>query len=328
MARWILVTGGAGFIGSNFVRYLLNTEPGLSVINLDALTYAGNPETVHELDAEFKTRHRFVKGDIRNVELVSGLVAECEGLIHFAAESHVDRSIESGVEFIETNVRGTYVLLDAVRKHNPKIRFTHVSTDEVYGALGETGSFTEETPMAPNSPYSASKASSDCMVRAFVHTHGLNAVITRCSNNYGPYQFPEKFIPLMVTNALHDIQLPVYGQGLNVRDWVHVDDHNAGVWAAHTKGKSGEVYNLGGRSERRNIEVAKLILQTLKKPESLLKYVQDRKGHDFRYSIDCSKAEREPGWSPKHTFEGGLLKTINWYKERQDWWRPLKGEVK
>jgi dTDP-glucose 4,6-dehydratase len=318
----ILVTGGAGFIGSNFIRYVLQNNQSVKVINLDALTYAGNPETVKELDQDFGGRHRFVHGDIRNAKNLVQLMAECTGIVHFAAESHVDRSIDGGEEFIDTNVRGTFHLLNAAKDRG--IRFTHVSTDEVYGALGETGLFTENTPLAPNSPYSASKAGSDMMVRAFVHTHKLDAVITRCSNNYGPYQFPEKFIPLMVTNAMDDRPLPVYGKGLNVRDWIHVVDHCAGVWQAHLKGRTGEVYNLGGHSERRNIDVAKLILNILGKPESLLSYVEDRKGHDFRYAIDCSKAERELNWRPAYRFEKGLEETINWYRSKQNWWRPLK----
>jgi dTDP-glucose 4,6-dehydratase len=300
----LLVTGGAGFIGSNFVRYVLGSDPKITVTNFDKLTYAGNLASLTDVQAKHKDRYRFIKGDICDAEAVKKAMADVDMVIHFAAESHVDRSILSAVEFIETNIRGTYTLLEAARQAGVK-RFTHVSTDEVYGALGETGSFTEETPLAPNSPYSASKAGSDMMARAYVHTHGMDVVTTRCSNNYGPYHFPEKLIPLMITNATEGKPLPVYGDGRQVRDWIYVEDHCSGVWAAATKGKKGEVYNLGGESEVRNIEVVKSILKIMGKPDSLIKYVEDRKGHDFRYSIDCSKAKRELGWRPTVKFEEG-----------------------
>ncbi len=328
----ILVTGGAGFIGSNFIRFLLKAESKVQVINLDKLTYAGNLESLTDVVAENPTRYSFVKGDICDANLVNELMKKVDGVIHFAAESHVDRSILNGREFLETNVMGTYTLLEALRQETTRrktsMRMLHISTDEVYGALGEDGAFTEETPLAPNSPYSASKASSDFVVRSFFHTHHLDLVTTRCSNNYGPYHFPEKLIPLMITNAMENIPLPVYGQGLNIRDWIHVEDHSRGIWAVFQKGRSGEVYNLGGKSERRNIDVVHEILKVLGKDESLLRYVEDRKGHDFRYAIDCSKAERELGWTPKINFEEGLRQTVDWYQTRQDWWKKLKGKAK
>ncbi len=319
----LLVTGGAGFIGSNFIRCVLDADPMVTITNLDKLTYAGNLGNLVDVQAKHMGRYSFVRGDICDPKVVAEVMAGVDMVIHFAAESHVDRSIHSAVEFIETNVRGTYTLLEAARQANVK-RFVHVSTDEVYGALGETGSFTEETPLAPNSPYSASKAGSDMMARAYVHTHGLDVVTTRCSNNYGPYHFPEKLIPLMITNATEGKPLPVYGDGRQVRDWIYVEDHCAGVWAAATKGKKGEVYNFGGHSEVRNIEVVKSILKLMGKPDTLIKYVDDRKGHDFRYSIDCSKAERELGWRPSVRFEEGLKRTIQWYAENEKWWRDVQ----
>ena len=328
MASKLLVTGGAGFIGSNFVRQVLKNRANVSVINLDALTYAGTLENLRDVERDFAGRYRFVKGDIRDAALVARLMGEVDAVVHFAAESHVDRSIESGLEFIETNVRGTYTLLDAALRRGG-LRFVHVSTDEVYGQLSETDSaFTEETPLAPNSPYSASKAGSDMLVRAFFHTHKLDAVITRCSNNYGPNQFPEKLIPLMVTNAFEGKKLPVYGKGMNIRDWIHVEDHCSGVLAALERGKAGEVYNFGGKSERRNIEVTKRILALTGRDESLITYVEDRKGHDFRYAIDCTKAERELGWKPTMNFDKGLEQTIGWYRDNERWWRPLKERLK
>lgn len=319
----ILVTGGAGFIGSNFVHHVLETRPNCSIVNLDKLTYAGNLRNLEGVDKKFGDRYRFVKGDICDADLVGKLMADVDGVVHFAAESHVDRSILSANEFIETNVQGTLTLLNAANQRKG-IRFTHVSTDEVYGELGDTGAFTEETPIQPNSPYSASKASSDLLVRAFVHTHKLDAVTTRCSNNYGPYHFPEKLIPLMITNALEDKPLPVYGEGKQVRDWIYVKDHCEGVLTVSEKGRTGEVYNLGGLSERRNIDVVRGILKILKKPDSLIKYVEDRKGHDWRYAIDCSKATRELGWKPTLQFEEGLQKTIDWYLANEPWWREVK----
>jgi dTDP-glucose 4,6-dehydratase len=319
----VLVTGGAGFIGSNFIHHALATRPQLSIINLDKLTYAGNLNNLDGVDRKFPGRYRFVKGDICDAQVVNKLMSEVDAVIHFAAESHVDRSIEDAGAFVETNVKGTLVLLNAAVASGKK-RFVHVSTDEVYGTLGDDGAFTEETPLAPNSPYSASKASSDMLVRAFVHTHKLDAVTTRCSNNYGPFQFPEKLIPLMISNAVEGIPLPVYGKGLNVRDWIYVIDHCEGVLRTFEAGKTGEVYNFGGRSERKNIDVVKGLLSILGKPESLIRYVEDRKGHDWRYAIDCTKAERELGWKPSVPFEQGLEKTVRWYMENTSWWRDVK----
>lgn len=319
----LLVTGGAGFIGSNFIHHALATRPGLTIVNLDKLTYAGNLRNLEGIEKRYAGRYRFVKGDICDSKLVVDLVNEVDAIVHFAAESHVDRSILDASAFIQTNVNGTYTLLNAAWQAGGR-RFVHVSTDEVYGELGDTGAFTEETPIAPNSPYSASKASSDLLVRAYHHTHKLDTVTTRCSNNYGPYHFPEKLIPLMITNAMEDKPLPVYGQGLQVRDWIYVGDHAEGVLRTLEAGKSGEVYNFGGRSERRNIEVVKEILKAFNKSESLIRYVEDRKGHDWRYAIDCSKAERELAWKPSVSFEEGLARTIKWYRENETWWREVK----
>lgn len=319
----LLVTGGAGFIGSNFIRHVLKNYPQISIINLDKLTYAGNLRSLVDVASEFAGRYRFVKGDILDKPLCESLMAGCDAVVHFAAESHVDRSVVSAEPFVTTNVQGTLNLLECARQLSIG-RFLHVSTDEVYGELGDSGAFTEETPLAPNSPYSASKAASDFLVRAFVHTHKLNAVITRCSNNYGPYHFPEKLIPLMITNALENKPLPVYGTGENVRDWIYVEDHCAGVFSALQKGLSGEVYNLGGRSERKNIDVVRSILKILNKDDSLIRMVEDRKGHDWRYAIDCSKAETELNWAPTVVFEEGLEKTIKWYIENSIWWKEVK----
>jgi dTDP-glucose 4,6-dehydratase len=319
----ILVTGGAGFIGSNFIRYVLQNAPqDVRLINLDALTYAGNLENLREV--EQNPRYTFVHGSIHNKELVEHICKQHDvaGIINFAAESHVDRSILSAAAFVETNIQGTLTLLEVAKTLHGRgqlTRYLQVSTDEVYGSLGDTGAFTEETPLAPNSPYSASKAGSDMLVRAFVHTHGLPAVITRCSNNYGPYQFPEKLIPLMIANALDDKPLPVYGDGMNVRDWIYVEDHCEAVWVAFTKGRDGEVYNAGGASEKPNIEVVKTLLKTVGKPESLITYVTDRPGHDRRYAIDFSKMESELGWKPRHSFDAGLKKTVDWYIANKPW---------
>ncbi|MCS7301859.1 MAG: dTDP-glucose 4,6-dehydratase [Candidatus Kapabacteria bacterium] len=316
--KTVLVTGGAGFIGSNLVRWILHHRDW-RVVNLDALTYAGNLENLR--DVEQDPRYVFVHGRIEDAQLVTRLLEEyaVEGIIHCAAESHVDRSILSAAPFYETNVRGTLVLLEAARAYGIK-RFLHVSTDEVYGSLGpDDPPFTEESPLKPNSPYAASKAAADCMVRAFVHTYNMPAIIARCSNNYGPYQFPEKLIPLMITNALADEPLPVYGDGHQVRDWIYVEDHCRGLVAAYEQGTDGEVYNFGGRSERRNIDVVRAILQLLGKPESLIRHVPDRPGHDRRYAIDCTKAERELGWTPTVTFEEGLAWTVEWYLHNRAW---------
>jgi len=318
----LLVTGGCGFIGSNFIRHLLATDPTVRIVNFDGLTYAGNLANCKDLEGEL--RYKFVKGDITDRDQVRAAMQRgITDVIHFAAESHVDRSIQDSGPFVRTNVIGTQNLLDAAREFNVK-KYVQVSTDEVYGSLGETGLFTEETPLHPNSPYSASKAGADMLVQAYQHTFGMNAVITRCSNNYGPFQFPEKLIPLFVTNIMNDVQVPVYGDGQQVRDWIHVLDHCTGVEAAWRSGKSGEVYNFGGRCEKTNLDLTTTLLDLLGKPHSLIKYVKDRPGHDRRYAIDCSKAERELGWAPKWTFENGIRSTIEWYKKNTAWTDGIK----
>lgn len=313
----ILVTGGCGFIGSNYIRYLLETDPNAHILNYDLLTYAGNPANLSDLEGN--PRYQFVQGDIADRDAVRKAFARgVKQVVHFAAESHVDRSILDSGPFVRTNVVGTQVLLDAAREAGVN-KFVHVSTDEVYGSLGPTGYFTEETPIQPSSPYSASKAASDLLVGSYVHTFHFPAVITRCSNNYGPYQFPEKLIPLFITNLMRDESVPVYGDGQNVRDWIHVRDHAAGVDAARRAGKVGEVYNFGGRCERTNLVLTHTLLDILGKPRSLIRYVKDRPGHDRRYAIDCSKAERELGWRPTISFEQGLKDTVQWYKEHTEW---------
>ena len=316
--RRILVTGGAGFIGSNFVQMVLSEHPDCFVVNLDKLTYAGNLENL----AEFMEHenHKFVKGDICDGALVEKLIDECgiDTIVNFAAESHVDRSITEPKAFIEANVTGTLTLLDAAREKD-LARFVQVSTDEVYGSLGPEGMFTEQTPLCPNSPYSASKAGADLLVGAFGHTWGVKYNITRCSNNYGPYQFPEKLIPLMINNALNDKELPVYGDGMQVRDWLYVYDHCTAIWQVIQKAPPGEIYNIGGCNEKTNMEVVRLILSRLGKPESLIKHVTDRPGHDRRYAIDASKTVNELGWQPSVDFEQGINKTIDWYLQSRQW---------
>jgi dTDP-glucose 4,6-dehydratase len=314
----LCVTGGCGFIGSNFIRLMLAEHPDLSILNIDKLTYAGNPENLADIADD--SRYQFARGDIADRAFLEQTLpaAKVDAVVNFAAESHVDRSILDSGPFIQTNVVGTQVLLDVCRRLNVA-RYVQVSTDEVYGSLGEEGAFTEETPLAPNSPYSASKAAGDLLVRAYHHTFGFPAVITRCSNNYGPYQFPEKIIPLFIANAQGDQPLPVYGQGLNVRDWIHVEDHCRGVRAALLEGQPGEVYNFGGRCELTNIELTRTLLRLLGKPESLIRYVADRPGHDLRYAIDCTKAERELGWRPLVPFDRGLKATIEWYLSNAEW---------
>jgi dTDP-glucose 4,6-dehydratase len=331
----LFVTGTAGFIGSAFVRQCLGkgrhpehaaAYPGMGkglekIVSLDLLTYAGCRENLAPVDSD--PRHVFVKGDICDRALVEKLVAEhgFTHIVNFAAESHVDRSIESSEPFARTNVMGTLTLLDAAKKHG--LKFLQISTDEVYGSLGDTGAFTEETPLAPNSPYSASKAGADCFVRAYTETHKLFTVTTRCSNNYGPYQFPEKFLPVAITALMNGKQIPVYGEGKNSRDWLHVEDHNWAVWLALTKGKSGEVYNIGGYGETRNIDLAHKVLAKFGvTPEKGLRYVEDRKGHDWRYAMDPAKIARELGWKPAWTLDAGLADTIQWYKTNESWWRP------
>ncbi|TXK76905.1 dTDP-glucose 4,6-dehydratase [Paenibacillus sp. N3.4] len=318
----VLITGGAGFIGSNFVHYMLDRYPSYEIINLDALTYAGNLENLTSIQEN--SNYTFVKGDITNPELVNSLFEQgVDTVVHFAAESHVDRSILEPDVFVKTNVLGTQVLLEAARKYAVK-KFVHVSTDEVYGTLGETGLFTEETPITPNSPYSASKAGSDLLVRAYHETFGLPINITRCSNNYGPYQFPEKLIPLMIANALNDKSLPVYGDGLNIRDWLYVEDHCSAIDLVLHQGINGEVYNIGGNNERTNIQIIQTILRELDKPESLMQFVKDRPGHDRRYGIDATKITTELGWKPKHNFETGIQETIRWYLDNQVWWKRIQ----
>ncbi|ANN35064.1 dTDP-glucose 4,6-dehydratase [Bacillus cereus] len=318
----VLVTGGAGFIGSNFVRYMVKKYPEYNIVNLDSLTYAGNLENLK--DIEESSNYKFIKGDIADRQFINQLFKEekFDYVLNFAAESHVDRSITNPDIFIQTNIQGTQVLLDAAKNAEVK-KYLQVSTDEVYGTLGETGYFTEETPLASNSPYSSSKAGADLLVRAYHETFGLPVNITRCSNNYGPFHFPEKLIPLMIINALNDKQLPVYGDGLNVRDWLHVEDHCQAIDLVLHKGKNGEVYNVGGNNERTNIEIVKTILKALGKPESLIKYVTDRPGHDRRYAIDATKLREELGWSPKYNFDTGIEQTIKWYLENQDWWENI-----
>lgn len=318
-----LVTGCCGFIGSNFVRTVLESRKDWEVLNLDLLTYAGNLENLRDVEGD--ARYQFRKGDIADVAFVHKAIQEFrpDAILNFAAESHVDRSIEDPAAFVRTNVVGTQELLSAARKFKVP-RFVQVSTDEVYGSLGESGYFTETTPLHPNSPYAASKASADLLVLASHHTFGQDVVITRCSNNYGPYQFPEKLIPLMITNAMEDKPLPVYGDGKNVRDWIHVRDHCTGVLAALERGKAGEIYNFGGENEWQNLDLVKTLLKTLGKPESLIQFVADRPGHDRRYAIDCSKAKRELGWRPSVDFKTGLAETVEWYKSNRHWWEPLK----
>ena len=316
--KTIFVTGGAGFIGSAFVRMVLEERPDVRIVNYDALTYAGNLENLAGVDG---SRHTFIKGDICDRDAVLAAIPDgCDAIFNFAAESHVDRSILSADEFLKTNVIGTQVLLDSARARGVR-RFVQISTDEVMGSLPDDSDeyFTEESPLQPNSPYAASKAAAEFLVRAARETHGVDAVITRCGNNYGPRQFPEKLIPLIIANALEHKPLPVYGDGRNVRDWIYVDDHCRAIWAVYEKGRSGEIYNIGARSERANIDVVKAILDALDKPHDLIKFVADRPGHDRRYAIDPTKVETELGWRPQVNWEDGLATTIRWYRENQAW---------
>lgn len=318
----LLVTGGAGFIGSNFIQYILGEHPEWTITNLDDLTYAGNLENLKAIEKD--PRYSFVKGDIADRSIVDELVQQgVDVIVNFAAESHVDRSILDASPFIQTNIGGTQVLLDAALQYGTKL-FLQVSTDEVYGSLGPTGKFTEETPLAPNSPYSACKASADLLCRAYFHTHGLPVAITRCSNNYGPYQFPEKLIPLLVTNALENKEIPVYGDGMNVRDWIHTEDHCRALESVIQHGKPGEVYNVGADNEQNNLSLVKAVLDIIEKPHDLIRFVTDRAGHDHRYAIDNAKIEGELGWKPQISFEDGLRKTVRWYVENESWWRRIK----
>ena len=314
----LLVTGGAGFIASNFIRMVLSQHPEAFIVNLDKLTYAGNLENLGEYLKH--PNHKFIKGDICDGTLIEKIIDEykIEAILNFAAESHVDRSILAPKVFIETNITGTLTLLEAVRDKNIQ-RFVQISTDEVYGSLGPDGKFTESTPLSPNSPYSASKAAADHLVKAFGHTWGLKYNITRCSNNYGPYQFPEKMVPLMINNALQDKELPIYGDGLYVRDWLYVYDHCTAVWKVLTEAPAGENYNIGGCNEKTNLEVVEIILQRLGKPKSLVKHVTDRPGHDRRYAIDATKIIEQLNWQPTVSFEEGLSKTIDWYLQNSQW---------
>jgi len=318
----VLVTGGAGFIGSNFIRYVLETRKDLSIVNYDKLTYAGNLANL-ELVAR-NPNYQFVKGDICDAAAVERAMRGCDAVIHFAAESHVDRSIYEPAPVIQTNVTGTFVLLEVARKISVS-RFVHVSTDEVYGDIPAGGFADENFPLQPSSPYSASKAASDLLVRSYVRTYKFPAVITRSSNNYGPYQFPEKFVPLMITNALSDKALPVYGDGKQQRDWLHVEDNCRGILAVHERGKIGEVYNIGGLDLVENLSMARRILQLAGKPESLLSYVQDRPGHDRRYALDCRKIQAELDWRPLISLEDGLCRTIAWYKNDGQWLASVRG---
>jgi len=320
----ILVTGGCGFIGSNFIRYILQHYKPAYVTNVDVLTYAGNIANLEGVVEEHGERYEFFKADIANADLMDALMTEHQfyAVINFAAESHVDRSINDPLNFIHTNVIGTSVLLECARRHGVQ-RFIQISTDEVYGSLGAAGKFTEQSPLDPSSPYSASKAGADLLALASCKTYGQDVLVTRCSNNYGPYQFPEKLIPLMIIKALRDEPLPVYGDGMNVRDWIHVDDHCAGIVAALFEGKPGTVYNFGGNSEMVNLDLVRTILDRLGKPQSLISFVPDRLGHDRRYAIDSSFAQRELGWKPLHSFKEGLEETIQWYTENASWWQPL-----
>jgi len=319
----LLVTGGAGFIGSNFVRYFLKNYKEDKLVNLDKLTYAGNLESLK--DIESNPSYRFVKGDIEDADFVTDLfrAEKFDAVINFAAESHVDRSIEDPAVFLTTNIQGTYNLLQASRESKIS-RFIQISTDEVYGSLGPEGFFTEESIIQPNSPYAASKASADLICRSFFETYSFPVLITRCCNNFGPYQFPEKLIPLFITNLMEDISVPIYGDGMNVRDWIHVVDHCSAIDAVFKNGKPGEVYNVGAWQEKTNLEITDILLKELGKPDSLKKYVKDRLGHDRRYAIDSTKIEKECNWKPKFNFNQAIVNSIEWYRENEQWWRPLK----
>ena len=318
----ILVTGGAGFIGANHVRWLLE-RGGDRIVNLDVLTYAGNLENL--AGCEDHADYRFVRGDIRDRDLLDGLLAaeKIEAVVNFAAESHVDRSIDGPREFLDTNIMGTQTLLEAARRAGVE-RFLQVSTDEVYGSLGSGGAFTEDSPLRPNSPYAASRAAADMICRAYHRTYGFPVLITRCSNNYGPYQFPEKLIPLMIANALEDAPLPVYGDGRHVRDWLYVADHCEAVDLVLRRGAPGEVYNIGGNNEMENIGIVRLLLGILGKDESLISYVTDRPGHDRRYAIDATRMNEELGWTPRHAFDDGIRATVDWYIAHRDWWEQVR----
>jgi dTDP-glucose 4,6-dehydratase len=319
----LLVTGGAGFIGSNFVRHILQKYPTYRVVNYDLLTYSGNLENLK--DVESNKHYTFIKGNIINEELADYIVKDhsIDVIVNFAAESHVDRSITDPNVFVKTNVLGTQALLNVARLNNIR-KYVQISTDEVYGSLGEIGYFTEQTPLAPNSPYSASKASADFLVRSYFETYGLNVNITRCSNNYGPYHFPEKLIPLMITNAIEGNKLPIYGDGKNIRDWLHVKDHCSAIDLVIHEGAAGEVYNIGGHNERTNNEIVHFIVERLGVSNELIEYVNDRLGHDRRYAIDPSKIQKKLGWKPQYSLDVGIEETIQWYIKNQEWWKKVK----
>ncbi|MDP8223037.1 MAG: dTDP-glucose 4,6-dehydratase [Candidatus Lernaella stagnicola] len=317
----LLITGGCGFIGANFVRWSLANQPDWEIVNLDALTYAGNLANLADLADH--PRYRFVKGDIGNPRDVAAAMADCDAVVHMAAESHVDRSIEGPSVFVQTNVVGTQVLLDEARRGGVGV-FVMVSTDEVYGSLGATGRFTEQSPLQPSSPYSASKTAADLLALSYQTTYDLPVIVTRCSNNYGPYQFPEKLIPLFVTNAMTDQPLPLYGDGKNVRDWIHVEDHVRALWRVVEDGRPGQVYNIGGNNEQANIDITRVILRVLGKPESLIQFVTDRPGHDRRYAIDAAKLSAEIGWQPQVKFDDGIAATVAWYQQNRVWWEAIK----
>ena len=324
----ILVTGGAGFIGSNFIYYYLDRNPEAEIINVDKLTYAGNLDNLTPLlnkKHPYSKRHFFIKGDIVTEKIVKRIFKQFKPdiVINFAAESHVDRSIQDSKLFIKTNIQGTQILLEAARK-NKVSKFIQISTDEVYGTLGQKGKFREDHPLLPNSPYSASKAAADLLVRAYYETYRLPVIITRSSNNYGPYQFPEKLIPLFITNAIYDKPLPLYGDGSNIRDWLYVEDNCEAISLIIEKGRFGEIYNIGGECEKTNLEITKTILKYLKKPETLIKFVKDRPGHDRRYALDIRKVKSEFGWQPKVDFETGIKKTLDWYIKNKSWWEKIK----
>jgi dTDP-glucose 4,6-dehydratase len=318
----LLITGGAGFIGSNYIHYILEKYPNEKIINLDALTYAGNLENLK--DVENNPNYKFVHGDIMDGVLLNELMKDVDVVVHFAAESHVDRSILDSTAFVRTNVNGTLILLETA-KNNGNVRFHHVSTDEVYGSLGpDDPAFNENTSYDPRSPYSASKASSDHLVRAYYHTHGLPITISNCSNNYGPYQFPEKLIPLFVSNLMDNKKIPVYGVGDNIRDWLHVKDHCIAIDKIVRDGKIGETYCVGGGAEKTNMEITNIILKAMGRNEEMIEHIKDRKGHDKRYAIDFTKIKNELGWEPTVTFEEGITETIDWYKKNENWWRNIK----
>lgn len=316
----LLITGGQGFIGSNFIRYMLGEHKNCSIVNVDALRYGSNADNLRDL--EEKDRYSFRRGDIADAAFISGLIEDVDGIVSFAAETHVDRSISSPDSFLHSNVVGVYSLLEALRSHNPEARFVQISTDEVYGDILE-GSFTEESTLRPSSPYSASKAAGDVFVLAYARTYGLEAMITRCTNNYGPYQFPEKLIPKTILRARADLKIPVYGTGLNVRDWIYVVDHCRAVEQVLLKGRKGEIYNISAAEEKTNLEVIKTILHIMSKDEDLIESVEDRPGHDLRYSLDSSKLRGELGWCPRQSFADGMEKTVQWYRQNETWWRAL-----